>query len=578
MSSSVAKIDDYKLSGVQLTNTELGHGSYATVLALDYLGLKCAGKKIHEHLLSDEERKNVVHRFEKECRLLSQIQHPNIVQFLGVFYQPGAVTPVLVMEFLQHNLTACIKKYGILPDDITYSVLNDIALGINYLHRQIPPILHRDLSSNNILLTPGMNAKISDLGVAKILNLSQIKATCMTQTPGTLAFMPPEVLIANPKYDASIDVFSYGVLIIHILTGKWPDPQMPQVKYERGKLIPVSEAERREKFLQEIGDDHPLMELILKCVNNDSRRRASSQEILKTLEALVSRFPPNFENRLEIYQHMESVKEHKGEVEGQHKYHKLSTEAQEIQSEIAKCDEDFHKIGLAHIAEVAELQQRLSEVEEHKKDLLSTHSKLVEQLRLQEGLLLHTIQSLQDVHKNIQHDREQEMNLPKIKQSIDKDEAEGHENKRLSGMEMQHTSMTDLQMHKSSLVWSGAAKNQGDSQDLLTTQSQGSNREVKKRNKPRAEEKRTLKHTIIKRRSGDPIAAAVKPTSLDLSDPNTLEKSPEDTSPSNLKQSTSWMSRQFNKLLSPKSPSSQVKKKINIPYIVLFSTFVVLYL
>ena len=314
MSSSVARIDDYKLSGVQLTNTELGHGSYATVLALDYLGLKCAGKKIHEHLIINEERKNVIHRFEEECHLLSQIRHPNIVQFLGVFYQSGAVTPVLVMEFLQHTLTTCIKMYGILPDDINYSILHDIALGINYLHQQIPPILHRDLSSNNILLTPGMNAKISDLGVAKILNLSKIKATCMTQTPGTLAFMPPEVLVANPKYDASIDVFSYGALIIHVLTGKWPDPQMPQVKYERGKLIPVSEVERREKFLQEIGADHPLMELILRYMNNDSRRRASSQEIVKTLEVLVSQFPPNFENRLEICQHMELVKKHKEEV------------------------------------------------------------------------------------------------------------------------------------------------------------------------------------------------------------------------------------------------------------------------
>ena len=176
------------------------------------------------------------------------------------------------------------------------------------------------------------------------------------------------------------------------------------------------------------------------------------------------------------------------------------------------------------------------------------------QLRLQEGLLLHAIRSLQDVHKNIQHDREQEMILPKLT-----DEAETHEKQGLSGTEMQCTIITDSQMDTDSLVQSGAAKYQVDKHDLLTTQSQGSNHEVKIRNKPRAEGKRTIKHTFTKRRSG---AAVVKPTNLDLSNPDTPEgNSTDDTlneSPSNLKQSTSWMSRQFNKLLSPKSPHSQV--------------------
>ena len=167
-----------------MTDRELGHGSYATVLELEYMGLKCAGKKIHE-LLEQGDASYTVRRFEEECRLLSQVRHPSIVQFLGVCFQQGVRAPILVMEFLPTNLTSCIERYGILSKEISYSILHDVALGLCYLHSQTPPIIHRDLSSNNVLLTPNMTAKISDLGVARILNLTPLQVSRMTQTPGT---------------------------------------------------------------------------------------------------------------------------------------------------------------------------------------------------------------------------------------------------------------------------------------------------------------------------------------------------------------------------------------------------------
>ena len=166
--------DPYKLNRVKVTNRVLGHGSYATVLELEYMGLKCAGKKIHELLLEQGGASYSVRRFEEECRLLSQVRHPNVVQFLGVYFQQGVSTPILVMEFLPTNLTSCIEQYGILPKEISYSILHDVALGLCYLHSQTPPIIHRDLSSNNVLLTLNMTAKISDLGVARILNLTPL--------------------------------------------------------------------------------------------------------------------------------------------------------------------------------------------------------------------------------------------------------------------------------------------------------------------------------------------------------------------------------------------------------------------
>ena len=168
-----------------MTDQKLGHGSYATVLELEYMGLKCAGKKIHELLLEQGDATYTFRRFEEECNLLSQAHHPNIIQFLGVYFQQGVPAPILVMEFLSTNLTFCIEQYGVLPNEISYSILHDVALGLYYLHSQTPPIIHRDLSSNNILLTPNITAKISDLGVARILNLTPLQVSHMTQTPGT---------------------------------------------------------------------------------------------------------------------------------------------------------------------------------------------------------------------------------------------------------------------------------------------------------------------------------------------------------------------------------------------------------
>ena len=133
-----------------------------------------------------------------------------------------------------------------------------------------------------------MKAKISDLGMARIVHLNPLQVSYMTETPGTPIYMPPEVMIANPSYDTSIDEFSYGILIIHVLTGKWPEPQCSQIRMEGGKMIPVSEAERRRIFLQEVGSEHPLMDLILRCIDNDPKQRANANEIMQSITKIIA--------------------------------------------------------------------------------------------------------------------------------------------------------------------------------------------------------------------------------------------------------------------------------------------------
>ena len=309
--------EQFTLRQVRITENEFGRGSYAVVMELEYRGLKCAGKKLYR-VLYDTGIGHAARRYLEECHLLSQTRHPNIVQFLGVCFEEGSQFPILVMEFLPTNLTSCLERYGILPDEINFSILHDVSLGLVYLHGQTPVIVHRDLSANNVLLSTNMTAKISDLGVARILNLTPLQASRMTETPGTPAYMPPEVMVADPHYDTSVDVFSFGIMMIHTFTAEWPLPKIGPNRIDPAnpdRLIPVTEAERREHFLRKITPDHPLMDLIMCCLSNNPQRRPRAAEIVGRMVGVVLEHPPSFENKVDILQRVSALLTEKRELD-----------------------------------------------------------------------------------------------------------------------------------------------------------------------------------------------------------------------------------------------------------------------
>ena len=130
-----------------------------------------------------------------------------------------------------------------------------------------------------------------------------------TKAPGTPCYMPPEALMAKPKYTSKIDIYSYGVLIIHTLCGRWPfpedafrpDPRNPDV------IIPVSEVERRAEYLQEFGNDHPLFGMIHKCLSNIPTRRPEAPALLEQVSAILPTLPQIFSNRMEMLQHIQTT-------------------------------------------------------------------------------------------------------------------------------------------------------------------------------------------------------------------------------------------------------------------------------
>ena len=160
---------------------ERGRGCYGAVYEVRLHGLPCIAKRLHdilvgrgrEKLVSGTESRAVIKRFREECVLLSRLRHPNIVQFMGVYYGRDEADISLIMEYLHMDLEQCIKTYPNIPLSYKTSILRDVAYGLAYLHSIF--VIHRDLNAGNVLLTESLRAKIADLGVA-------MHASCLTKT------------------------------------------------------------------------------------------------------------------------------------------------------------------------------------------------------------------------------------------------------------------------------------------------------------------------------------------------------------------------------------------------------------
>ena len=219
-------------------------------------------------------------KFGDEIILHSELHHPNIVKLLGVHYPEGSQLPMLVMEYLPHTLQQLIERKEAINKD---AILLDVANGLNYLHSHRPPIIHRDIKADNILLTVDHKAKITDLGMSKLCNT--LKQNHNTTAPGCPNMMPPEALVSNPVYNEKLDVFSFGCLILHMLTGDIivpTDPYIPK-PYDPGSFIKVSEWDRRAKYIEPVLGDK-LIPLARKCLQDDPSKRINAVDIIETIQ------------------------------------------------------------------------------------------------------------------------------------------------------------------------------------------------------------------------------------------------------------------------------------------------------
>ena len=273
-----------KLHDVTSTRKVIGKGAYGRVIEVYVQGTLCAAKEVHPILvdgITPAELDSIKQSFLTECVNASRLHHPNVVQMLGIYYcTREAKLPWLVMEMMECSLTSFLKKYKKeeVPLHIKLSVLLDTSQGLEFLHGR--NIIHRDLSSNNVLMTKHCVAKIADLGVAKVMNHSQMKT--QTQVPGTLHFMPPETLLLKPRYSKPVDVFSLGCIACHVMSHQWPEPKDLLLE---DSLTALTEVQRRDDYLHSC-TEASLKELVESCLHNFPDERPEISAVCTELEEL----------------------------------------------------------------------------------------------------------------------------------------------------------------------------------------------------------------------------------------------------------------------------------------------------
>ena len=296
--------EEFTFKQVQLfKNKTLGTGSYGAVCKAKCDQLICAAKLLYPVLFQmqvpdpGKEHRQPFRRFEVECRFLKSINHPNIVQYLGTYRDPETNAPVLLMELMDESLTHFLESSpGDIPYHIQVNLSQDIAQALAFLHAN--GIIHRDLSSNNVLLIAGSRAKVSDFGMLRFVDT--VNLATMTTCPGTAAYMPPEALNEPPVYSEKLDTFSVGVLLIQMMTRQYPepsdrfrsiqipDPQNPITTLQ--VLVPIPDVERRQAHISLIEPTHPLLPIALECLKHRDVERPSSQELCQMFEELKNPF------------------------------------------------------------------------------------------------------------------------------------------------------------------------------------------------------------------------------------------------------------------------------------------------
>ena len=232
---------------------------------------------------------------------------------------------MLVMEYMHASLSSCLKKYPKMPMHIKQRILLDVTLGLRFLHERSEPILHRDLTANNILVTEHMQAKLSDLGMARIVPENLLKE--LTVAPGTTGYMPPEALISSPSYNMKLDIFSFGVLIMHVVLQEWPLPHKEANSPDPinpGRLIAHSEVERRADHFKMMDRNNPLTDLAKQCLSNNPSERPTAKDIAELIQPLVmqssSLFQPfleSIEEKRDIEKRNDILEEHSKDIEYQ---------------------------------------------------------------------------------------------------------------------------------------------------------------------------------------------------------------------------------------------------------------------
>ncbi len=241
---------------IHLTDEELGKGGWAIVRVAKFRGLRVAAKCLYPGYTH--------YKRQREIRIIASIHHPNIVQFVGATIL-GSRELIILTELMTTSLRVTLEQRRVTsPQCLSISL--DVAAALNYLHLLQPdPIVHRDISSPNVLLEPtpkdSWRAKLSGFRSANFSR--QLRTT----NPGNPVYAAPETF--NPSHQSTkMDIFSFGVLLVEVYTATFPDQS------------------DRERLIQSIGDGQ-VVRLIRQCTSEDRTKRPTASDVITQLQSIM---------------------------------------------------------------------------------------------------------------------------------------------------------------------------------------------------------------------------------------------------------------------------------------------------
>ena len=271
------------------TAKPIGGGAFGTVFPGSFRRNPCAVKVLNPHatqLLSSLPASQTVQtealqRFRNECKTLKSFKHPNLVRYVTSCNDPKSNLPVLVMELMDESLTqflmgrASTGKQPHLSIRTQISLSHNIASALAYIHAK--NLVHRDLCSDNVLLRMTSSstplAKISDFGMSKLIDPEDLNQS-LTTLGHREAYLPPEARkITSNQYDSSLDIFSFGVIMVQIVKN----------------ISRIMCSADRDLYIQEIKNaklPSPLYQLIVCCVQVDKASRPNALQSIMNLETL----------------------------------------------------------------------------------------------------------------------------------------------------------------------------------------------------------------------------------------------------------------------------------------------------
>ena len=250
---------------VNISQTIVGTGGWGYVAKGIFRGQAVAVKCLHQWILSPQNEE----RMRREISIMVQVRHPNLVLLIGTVLTVEGAGPLIVTELLDMSLRSAYEG-GSLEERSKLPVLRDVASALTYLHSHSTPIIHRDVSSANVLLESTRNdsqwkAKLSDFGSANLSHLAT------TPAEGTAVYAAPEVSTQDySRQTPKIDVYSFGVLMCEIRLCRFP-PQTQEFP----------------SMLREVQDADPNMfPLARDCTSHAHQDRPGMQNILQRIDQL----------------------------------------------------------------------------------------------------------------------------------------------------------------------------------------------------------------------------------------------------------------------------------------------------